>query len=289
MFGFHNGIPVFLAVPDSIIETRFYEIVVGQMGTEADVAELMSTMWRDQGADFYYYHPVTDGPSVDSPLLAAKNLGLLEMTHRERRYYKHPLGSGYIRIPTLPESHAASAAGDAEDPLAWQHEVVTNGPEFWRVTLKLSSQKTHELDTISKVQMEDRLRKEAEAKRYAYDVFLSYASPNIEQANVVREKLAAAGLRVFMAKKSLKGGDDFAEEIRKALLGSQLVFLLLSPTSLSSEWVTTEWGAAWVLQKRIIPILYQCAPGALPARLGKVHCVDLHDVDGLISDLTGAA
>ena len=88
-----------------------------------------------------------------------------------------------------------------------------------------------------------------------------------------------------MAPKVLKPGDDFAEEIRMALLGSLELWVLVSPSSASSEWVITEWGAAWALAKKIVPILHRCAHDSLPMRLQKLQCIDLHRCDELILDL----
>jgi len=51
------------------------------------------------------------------------------------------------------------------------------------------------------------------------------------------------------------------------LLRSEEVWLLATPESLRSEWVTTEWGVAWALGKNIVPILLGCTLNALPLRL----------------------
>ena len=88
-----------------------------------------------------------------------------------------------------------------------------------------------------------------------------------------------------MAEKSIQPGHDFAEEIRRSLKGSREVWLLVSPASLNSEWVTTEWGAAWALEKKIIPILFRCDIDALPARLKGLQCIDFHRYDELFSSL----
>lgn len=287
MFGFYKGMPVLLAIPESMTEGRIYDVVAGTLPTTRHVQELMAQMWEDSNAEFYYYHGVSGEPSIDGPMLAAKNIGMIEMAHRERRYYKHSTpGAGFVHI--LDPASQPPGLDKHPEAVAWEKSLIEKGPEYWRVTLKLSPRKQHEFDTISKVQLEEVLRKRAEQARYDYDVFLSYASANIEQAEGLHAKLKAAGLRVFMAKKSLEGGDDFAEEIRKALIGSKQILLLVSPTSIASEWVITEWGAAWVLGKKIRPILYQCPPSMLSDRLRKLHCTDLHDVDHMIASLSTA-
>ena len=114
------------------------------------------------------------------------------------------------------------------------------------------------------------------------DVFLSYASANQQEAVKLDQAITRAGATAFLAKKNLTGGDDFSEEIRKALLASRELWILVTPDSLNSHWVSTEWGAAWALQKRIVPILLRCDHKSLPDRLARLHCVDFHDYDELI-------
>src|ERR1051325_10108199 len=68
------------------------------------------------------------------------------------------------------------------------------------------------------------------------DVFLSYASADQQEANLLFDAIINAGGKVFLAAKSLRPGDDFAEEIRKALWASHQLWLLVSPNSLRSDW-----------------------------------------------------
>ena len=107
-----------------------------------------------------------------------------------------------------------------------------------------------------------------------YDVFLSYASPNEAEAREITDAVQSAGGRVFLSPKNLMPGVDFAEEIRMALVASRQLWLLVSPDSLASPWVISEWGAAWVLGKPIIPILFKCAPADLPDRIARLHYLD---------------
>jgi hypothetical protein len=46
--------------------------------------------------------------------------------------------------------------------------------------------------------------------------------------------------------------------------------------------VLTEWGAAWVLQKNIIPILHRCSPAELPERLKKLQSIDFYEHPRLV-------
>lgn len=118
-----------------------------------------------------------------------------------------------------------------------------------------------------------------------FDVFLSYSRLDEEPARELFERLVAAGFRVYFAKKVLAGGDNFSEEIRQALLDSFELWVLITPNSLKSEWVATEWGAGWALGKRVVPVLLRCRPEKLPDRLRILQCVDYHDSDTLMEQL----
>lgn len=115
-----------------------------------------------------------------------------------------------------------------------------------------------------------------------YDVFLSYATAEREEASQIRQAITEAGRKVFMARKDVNPGDDFAETIREALRSSKELWLLVSPTSIKSEWVISEWGAAWVLRKNTVPILYRCDTKDLPDRLRRLQCIDFNEYPNLI-------
>jgi hypothetical protein len=115
-----------------------------------------------------------------------------------------------------------------------------------------------------------------------YDVFLSYASQEAKEARTIYNFIVAAGGKAFLSEKHLKAGEDFAEAIRTALNSSTELWLLLSPNSLKSEWVISEWGAAWALGKPIVPILFQCNAAQAPDRIRRLQCVDFHRCDEVV-------
>lgn len=274
---FYKDIPIFPFVPDKIKESRFYVIEAGELADEESIVKTIDLLWRDSESDIFYFYGHEGGPSMDSALSAARARGDILMDEMERRYYKHPkFKRDYIQI--IPK-------GEGVYNWDWEKDVVNKGPEFWRVKLKLSKRKRDELDTWRKIQLEERYRQESINKKYLFDVFLSYSTTDAEEAKMVHDKLKNSGLRVFMAPKVLKPGDDFAQEIKNSLIGSKELWLLVSPTSIKSEWVISEWGAAWILSKKIVPILHRCSPDTLPDRLGKLHCIDLHKCDELVAEL----
>ncbi|PHR52136.1 toll/interleukin-1 receptor domain-containing protein [Cycloclasticus sp.] len=274
---FHNDIPIFPFVPDRIIESRFYVVEAGELIDESSISEIIELLWGEPESDVYYFFGHEGGPTMDAALSAAKARGDILLDEMERRYYKHPkFKRDYIQI---------TPKGDNIYSWPWEKDVVDEGPEFWRVKLKLSNRKREELDTWRKVQLEEHYRKESNRKEYIFDVFLSYSVADSEEVKTIHDKLKEANFNVFMAPKVLKPGDDFAEKIKNSLIGSKELWLLVSPTSIKSEWVISEWGAAWVLSKKIVPILHRCSPEALPDRLRRLHCTDLHKCDELISEL----
>lgn len=119
-----------------------------------------------------------------------------------------------------------------------------------------------------------------------FSVFFSYSTKDRDQGRVICNMLKTSNIPVFFAERELKPGDQFDEEIRKALVDSQQLWVLVTPNSLNSEWVLTEWGAAWSLEKRIIPILFRCAPEQIPDRLRSRHCIDYSDVQKLVQELS---
>ena len=117
---------------------------------------------------------------------------------------------------------------------------------------------------------------------FLYDIFLSYSDRDREEATEAYADVLRAGGRAFLAPKEISAGDDFADKILRALERSAELWLIASPSSLNSEWVILECGAAWALRKKIIPILLRCAPNALPERLRRFQCTDYHKIQELI-------
>jgi hypothetical protein len=126
---------------------------------------------------------------------------------------------------------------------------------------------------------------ESDETSFTFDLFLSFSSHNESEAGRIEDAAKAKGLRVFMSKKDLASGDTWDDRLREALLGSRELAVLISPKSLGSEWVTTEWGIAWALQKRITPILLRCDVSQLPDRLKRYQVRDMHELDLFVDEV----
>lgn len=115
--------------------------------------------------------------------------------------------------------------------------------------------------------------------RGIYDVFISYCSKDLKVANDLAKRLEKAKLRPFIAPRAIEPGDPFEEEILHGIKDCKEMCVLCTGDSLRSEWVHTEWGAARVLNKRIVPVLYGITEKDLPLRLRQNQAVHFNDED----------
>ena len=96
-----------------------------------------------------------------------------------------------------------------------------------------------------------------------YDVFISYASADSAVAAELKNDFEQHGWKCFMSEKDIEVSAKWQEKIRDALLQSERVLILITPRSIAKPWILMETGAAWVLDKPLIPALIQVAPAEL--------------------------
>lgn len=142
-------------------------------------------------------------------------------------------------------------------------------------------------DAISKI-VAERLekvtcsRKESEIDLPEYVVFLSYSSGDKDEARNIQEFLEQNDVSCFIDEKSIKPGDEWEDSIRTSIKNCEYLILLITPDSLKSEWVLSEWAIAWALEKPIIPVVLRCDYAQLPQRLKRYHAINYHELDKLI-------
>jgi hypothetical protein len=122
-----------------------------------------------------------------------------------------------------------------------------------------------------------------------YDIFFSYSHGDINFALKVYTRLTEAGLKCFLAEKDIPGATPWANKLRDGLISSRKVLLLITDRSLDSQWVIAEAGAAWALQKDILPGLFFVEPEKLFALLTQYQTRRLespHDIEALVSELS---
>lgn len=94
-------------------------------------------------------------------------------------------------------------------------------------------------------------------------VFLSYASEDIETARRLRAMLIDLGIGTWFAVEDISLGDNYAEEIYRALRRSHFVVMLLSRPAVRSHHVRREVNAAIDLGLTVLPLALE--PGVLTA------------------------
>jgi hypothetical protein len=90
------------------------------------------------------------------------------------------------------------------------------------------------------------------------EIFLSHSSRDLQFASKVVQTLRSHGLKVWFSPKHIEGGQQWHDEIGKALNRCDWFLILLSPDAVSSQWVSWELQFA-VAEKRytnkIVPLL----------------------------------
>ncbi|PZV24981.1 MAG: hypothetical protein DCF18_01220 [Cyanobium sp.] len=261
-------------MPSSISLSRFIDYQRNDFGSEEELQSLIANLFYHPEVKASYF--CEHGEQWDSLLSEAVRQDEVLIEKTENFFFRHPQASGFINIEVRDDKYE----------FEWQREVAEAGPMYSRSTLVLSAHKRLSLETWQKIHMEDEYREMKLAKDFQYDVFLSYSSANSSEAGQISNAITNSGKKAFMAEKDIQPGHDFEEVIRMALKGSREVWLLVSPSSIKSEWVTTEWGAAWALEKKIVPILFRSDVSSLPDRLKRLHCVDFHCYNDLINSLS---
>lgn len=87
-------------------------------------------------------------------------------------------------------------------------------------------------------------------------VFLSYDHDDDLFADFARDSLEKRGVSVWIDNK-IEGGDEWRNEIDEAIRGSDVLIVVLSPSSFESTYVTYEWGFALGIGRKVIPILHR--------------------------------
>jgi hypothetical protein len=107
----------------------------------------------------------------------------------------------------------------------------------------------------------------ADAASPSHDVFISYAGPDREIADTLGASLEAAEVGVWWDAR-LEAGEPFERQIQRALAEARIVVAVLSPRTLTSEWVRWELSQASRNGLHIVPLLVDDArPDNLPPPL----------------------
>ena len=89
------------------------------------------------------------------------------------------------------------------------------------------------------------------------EIFISYSSNDLQQAETVRNVLEKNGLSCWMAPRDIPGGSNYTKEIPIAIRNCKVFVLVLSESAQSSHWVLKELDSAVNCGKVILPFMLE--------------------------------
>jgi hypothetical protein len=118
-----------------------------------------------------------------------------------------------------------------------------------------------------------------------YNIFVSYAQPELNWAKYLKQHLAFSDVNVFVAEFDLPIGDSLSLEISNQIKKCDLFILLWTQNANLSTYVNQELFLAIAERRKPIPILLQ--PGIQLSRiLGDLKYLDISkDPDSQLADL----
>lgn len=120
------------------------------------------------------------------------------------------------------------------------------------------------------------------------DVFISYAGPDRDVASALGARLQRASVSVWWDA-HLRADEPFEQQIQRVLAVAQLVVAVLSPRTLTSEWVRWELSQASQNGVHIVPLLVDGArPEDLPPPLHLLPALMLDAADQAMDAVTDA-
>ena len=110
-------------------------------------------------------------------------------------------------------------------------------------------------------------------------VFVSYAREDKGPASELISQLTRqSNIHIFTTDK-MSAGENWQSKIKKELSKSDYFLVILSPASINSKWVQFELGAAWGLNKFIIPVVTnEEVVNRIPLELSHLKVIDIEDL-----------
>lgn len=120
-----------------------------------------------------------------------------------------------------------------------------------------------------------------------YLVFVSHATADKWLATTLCEKIEQAGAVTFRDDRDIDGGDDIPDEVRRQIVRSSEMVVLLTPESVDRPWVLLEVGAAWGRRQkaRIVAVLCHVEVDSIPDIIGSKKAVPINKLDDYLKQL----
>jgi hypothetical protein len=107
------------------------------------------------------------------------------------------------------------------------------------------------------------------------DIFISFSSADERLARFLHEHLVEEKIDAFLANVSVKPGEKWSPAIINALKASNWVLFLASRAACASPWVQQELGGALVMNKKVLPVIWDIPPKDLPGWIQQFQALNL--------------
>ncbi len=131
-------------------------------------------------------------------------------------------------------------------------------------------------------------RRKRDGKK-AYCVFLSHSSRDQWVSEMMREKIEANGVKVWLDAFDLPGGANVKERIKEGMRSSDECLILLSPASRQSDWVKHEAGLAHGMDKWTTLILLHVSEDEVPDPLRDLKFLNINEFSRYVEQLAERA
>ena len=127
----------------------------------------------------------------------------------------------------------------------------------------------------------------------AYSVFVSHGWDDRWVALQIANNIRSRGADVFIDMFDIQSGDRIEEKVHAGITGCNELISLLTPRSVSRNWVWAEIAGTWILRKRYVAVTYGLtreeinkAHGGL-AMLASTNVIDINDLEKYLTELAG--
>jgi hypothetical protein len=116
-------------------------------------------------------------------------------------------------------------------------------------------------------------------------VFISHAGEDAWVAGQIAREVDGQGAQAFFDRTGIRAGDEFQERLRDALDRADELVALLTPWSLTNQWVLAEMGVAWHRRIRLVAALHGLTRDQVlyrrdaPPYLRERHLITLNEND----------
>jgi tetratricopeptide (TPR) repeat protein len=107
-------------------------------------------------------------------------------------------------------------------------------------------------------------------------VFISYSREDQDFVIKLANNLKSHGIPIWLDQWNNTPGVTYPQATEKALFDCTCLLVVLSPSSVKSDWVQSECHAALDEGKKVVPILYQ--PCRIPIRLKLIQYIDFTSI-----------